>query len=197
MIREYFNRKADTWDETIAEKDTARLERMAQRLRLKTGLTVLDVGTGTGVFLPFLLHEIGTIGRVIAIDVADKMLLRAKAKGIDGNIDYLCADVMDIPLDGEIFDAIVCYSSFPHFQDKPKAFAEIYRVMKSGASMSICHTRNRAAINEIHRQTPAVSKDIIPGAGEMQLMLAAAGFTGIRIEDNSDSYFVSATKPKE
>ncbi len=195
MIREYFNQKADTWDETIAEKDTARLERMAGRLGLQPGSLVLDVGTGTGVFLPFLLHEIGTIGRVIAIDVADRMLLRAKAKGIDGNVDYLCADVMDIPLDGEIFDAIVCYSSFPHFQDKPKAFAEIYRVMKSGGSMSICHTRNRAGINQTHRQSPAVSKDIIPGAGEMHLMLAAAGFTGIRIEDNSDSYFVSATKP--
>lgn len=196
MIREYFNQKADTWDETIAEKDTARLERMAGRLGLQPGSLVLDVGTGTGVFLPFLLSKIGKGGQIIAIDVADKMLLRAKAKGIDGNIDYLCADVMDIPLDGEIFDTIVCYSSFPHFQDKPKAFAEIYRVMKSGGSMSICHTKNRAGINEIHHQIPAVSNDIIPEADEMQLVLAAAGFTGIRIEDNSDSYFVSARKPQ-
>jgi len=194
MIREYFNQKADTWDETIAEKDTARLERMAGRLGLQPGSLVLDVGTGTGVFLPFLLHEIGTIGRVIAIDVADKMLLRARAKDIDGNIDYLCADVMDIPLDAEIFDAIVCYSSFPHFQDKPKAFAEIYRVMKSGGSMSICHTKNRAGINEIHRQNPVVKSDTIPDADEMRLMLSAAGFTEIMLDDSSDSYLVSAEK---
>jgi len=37
MIREYFNAKAATWDEAVAEKDTARLQRMAERLNLKPG----------------------------------------------------------------------------------------------------------------------------------------------------------------
>jgi len=196
MIRAYFNQKADTWDETIAEKDTTRLERMAGHLGLKPGFTVLDVGTGTGVFLPYLLSAIGKGGRVIAIDLADEMLLRGKSKGFDGNFDFLCADVMDVPVNNEIFDAVVCYSSFPHFQDKPKAFAEIYRVIKSGGRVSICHTRSRSEINEIHRQIPVVCNDTIPDRDEMQLMLSAAGFIDIKIEDNSDSYLATATRPE-
>jgi len=196
MVRAHFNQKAARWDETSSERDVTRLERMAKRLDIKLGSIVLDVGTGTGAFIPFLLREIGGGGRIIALDFAEKMLRRARAKGSNGNIDYLCADVTNIPLGNEIFDIIVCYSSFPHFQDKPRALAEMNRVIKRGGRLLICHTSSRARINEIHRQIPVVENDIIPNEGEMQSLLSAAGFVDIKIEDASDSYLASARKPK-
>ena len=55
MIRQYFNEKAAIWDETVAEKDTAKLERMAERLGIESGATVLDVGTGTASSCPISL----------------------------------------------------------------------------------------------------------------------------------------------
>ena len=195
MIRAYFNEKAATWDKTVAERDSTKLERMAKRLKIKPGSTVLDVGTGTGVFIHFLLGEIGKGGRIIALDFAEKMIGRARAKGFNGNIDYLCADVTNIPLGNEIFDIIVCYSSFPHFQDKSRALAEMNRVIKRGGRLLICHTSSRASINEIHRQIPAVENDIIPEEGEMQIILLRAGFTEVKIDD-SESYLASARKPR-
>jgi len=195
MIRAYFNEKAATWDKTVAERDTTKLERMAKRLKIKPGSIVLDVGTGTGVFIHFLLREIGKGGRIIALDFAEKMLGRACTKGFNGDIDYLCADVTNIPLRNEIFDIIVCYSSFPHFQDKPRALAEMNRVIKRGGRLLICHTSSRASINEIHRQIPAVENDIIPDEGEMQIILLRAGFIEIKIDD-SESYLASARKPE-
>jgi len=194
MIRAYFNQKAASWDETSSERDTTRLERMAKRLKIKPGSIVLDVGTGTGVFIHFLLREIGKGGRIVALDFAEKMLGRACTKGFNGDIDYLCADVTNIPLGNEIFDIIVCYSCFPHFQDKPGALAEMNRVIKRGGRLLICHTSSRASINEIHRQIPAVENDIIPDEGEMQIILLRAGFTEIKIDD-SESYLASARKP--
>ena len=194
MIKEYFNEKAVICDETVAERDTTRLEHMAKRLNIRLGSTVLDVGTGTGVFLPFLLSKIGKNGRIVALDFAEKMLRRAQAKGFNGNVDYLQADVANIPLPDEIFDIVVCYSSFPHFQDKPRAFTEMNRVMKDGGRLLICHTSSRAEINEIHRQIPVVENDTIPDGDEMQLLLSAAGFTEIKVDDKSDSYLVSAIK---
>lgn len=196
MVRAHFNQKAARWDETSSERDVTRLERMAKRLDIKPGSIVLDVGTGTGAFLPFLLSGIGEGGRIIALDFAEKMLGRARAKGFNGNIDYLCAGVTNIPLRNEIFDIIVCYSSFPHFQDELRDLTEMSRVIKRGGRLLICHTSSRASINGIHRQIPAVENDIIPDGDEMQSLLSAAGFVDIKIEDDSESYLASARKPK-
>jgi len=196
MNRAYFNEQAETWDETVAEKDAAKLKRMAERLDIKPGATVLDVGTGTGVFLPFLLNNMEVAGQVVALDFAEKMLARARDKGFSGNIDFLQADAANLPLGEELFDVIVCYSSFPHFNDKPKVLAEMSRVMKSGGRLLICHTSSRSEINEIHRQNPAVKNDLLPDQDEMQLLLGTAGFTEIKIEDNQDSYLTSAKKTR-
>ena len=195
MIRRYFNQSAATWDEIASERDITKLKRMARRLNITPGSTVLDVGTGTGVFIPFLISEVGKGGRIIALDFAGKMLERARAKGFNGNIDYLCADVTNIPLNDEIFDIAVCYSSFPHFKDKPRALAEMNRVIKSGGRLLICHTSSRTAINGVHRQIPVVANDIIPDEGGMHTMLSGAGFTDIEIDDNSESYLCGARKP--
>ena len=195
MSRVYFNQRAAIWDETISERDTTKLERMARRLNIRPGATILDIGTGTGVFLPFLLNEVGKKGQIVALDFAEEMLGKAQAKGFNGNIAYLNADVTHIPLGEGIFDMVVCYSSFPHFQDKPRVLAEIKRVTKSGGELLICHTSSRARINQIHRQIPAVANDIVPDEGEMQIMLSMAGFTDIRLNDSGGSYLARARKP--
>ncbi|MFC1964638.1 class I SAM-dependent methyltransferase [Chloroflexota bacterium] len=196
MLRIYFNQRAAIWNETVSEKDVAKLERMCQRLDIKPGSTVLDVGTGTGVFLPFLLNRIGDNGRIVALDFAEEMLKIAQAKGFDGNIDYLCADINSIHRGDEAFDCVVCYSSFPHFQDKPRALAEMNRVARNGGKLFICHTSSRDKINQIHRQTPVVQNDTIPDEDEMRRLLSVAGFTDIEIEDSSESYLASARKPE-
>lgn len=79
MLRTYFNQRASIWDETVSEKDPTKLERMAGRLNIKPGATILDVGTGTGVFIPFLISKVGKNGRIIALDFADEMLREARA----------------------------------------------------------------------------------------------------------------------
>jgi len=194
MLRVYFNQKAASWDETSSERDVTKLERMAGRLNIEPGSVLLDVGTGTGVFLPHLLDRIGKDGRIVALDIAEEMLLKSLAKGYNGKIDYLCADITNIPLDGGIFDAVVCYSSFPHFHDKPRALAEVKRVLKRGGRVLICHTSSRTHINEIHRQVPVVQNDIIPDEIEMQKILSMAGLVDIIIEDGTDSYLVTAMR---
>ncbi|MBI4303405.1 MAG: metal ABC transporter permease [Chloroflexi bacterium] len=194
VSRAFFNEKAACWDETVSEKDPTKLERMARRLGIKHGSAVLDVGTGTGVLLPYLLNAIGRGGRIVALDFAEEMLRQARAKGPGGNVQYLHADVTDIPLGHNTFDAVVCYSSFPHFHDKPKALAEMKRVMKSGGRLLVCHTSSRTAINEIHRRTPAVQNDLIPDEDEMRLLLSGAGFIDVVIEDAVDSYLAIGVK---
>lgn len=194
MIRSYFNSMAAVWDENIAEKDTDKLNSMMERLYIKQGSAVLDIGSGTGVFIPYIMDRIGATGNLTALDFAEEMLMCCKTKHGNRNIDYLHADVMLLPLSGQSYDVVVCYSCFPHFSDKLKALSEIYRVLKKQGYVHICHTSSRDQINTIHRGIPAVSNDLIPDQDEMRLIMASAGFSDIEIYDSGDSYLASGVK---
>lgn len=196
MSREYFNRMANRWDETSAEKDGHKLESLVQNLNILPGSTVLDVGTGTGVLLPFLWAKMGERGKLVALDFAEEMLTRAKTKNFPGNIEYICADIGSVPKPDASFEAVICYSCFPHFRDKLKSLCEIYRLLKAGGSLFICHTSSRAKINSVHRQVVALSKDLIPEAEEMDRLLKTAGFGNVQILETKTSYLVTAMKPK-
>ena len=195
MIKNYFNSKAAVWDEEIAEKDATKLTEMAARLHIEQGAQVLDVGTGTGVFIPYLQKLIGNNGLLVAIDIAENMLRRSLMKNFNGTIVYLQGDIMHTPLVGAQFDAVVCYSSFPHFQNKVKALSEIARALRKGGKLYLCHTSSRTAINEIHEQIPGMERDTIPDTEEMREMLIITGFRDIEIDDGKDSYLTSAIKP--
>jgi ubiquinone/menaquinone biosynthesis C-methylase UbiE len=196
MLREYFNSRADIWDDNIAEKDTNKLIKMAERLELTPGSIILDVGTGTGVFLPYLLKNIGDNGKIVALDLAEEMLAKARIKYPRKNIEFLHADVMDIPIYEEMFDSVVCYSSFPHFRDKHQALTEMKRVMKPGSRISVCHTSSRDHINGIHATLPGVENDLLPDPDEMRSLLSDAGFTVVKIEEDSVSYLAVGEKPE-
>lgn len=195
MLREYFNNRADIWDDNIAEQDTNKLTRMAERLELEPNSVILDVGTGTGIFLPYLLEKTGENGKIVAIDLAENMLVKARAKYPDNRIEFLHADIMEIPIFEEMFDSVVCYSSFPHFRDKHKALTEIRRVMKPGGRMYICHTSSRDHINGIHATLPGMENDLLPTPDEMRGLLSDAGFTVYKIEEDPESYLTVGEKP--
>lgn len=194
MSKEFFDSRAATWDETAAEKDTSKLKAMAARLDIKSGSAVLDIGTGTGIFMPYILEKIGIKGRIVCLDYSTEMLKIARSKGFKGNITYLCAGIEDNSLPGDTFDAVVCYSVFPHFEDKLRALREIHRLLKKDGWLFICHTSGRRRINEIHRNIPEVRNHLLPGNEDMQRMLAATGFTDISISDGDDAYLAGARK---
>ncbi len=194
MTRLYFNSKADIWDEKIAENDFDKLEIMAKHLDIQPGSRVLDVGTGTGIFVPFLLKKVGDKGKLFCLDSAEKMLEKARKKNFKGNIEYVCSDIASTQFSDEVFDVVVCYSSFPHFRDKSKALKEIGRVLKRGVKLFICHTSSRSAINEIHQHIPELSNDLIPDKEEMGHLLSSAGFGQIDVRDETSSYLAWAEK---
>ncbi len=186
MSKGFFNSRAATWDEKVAEKDVSKLKTMLARLNIKPGATVLDVGTGTGVFVPLLLKKIGRKGNLICLDFAEEMLKIAQAKGFKGNISYLCADIENSRLADKSFDAVVCYSVFPHFGDKLKTLKEINRLLREEGRLFICHTSSRQAINEIHQSIPDVCNHLFPENEDIQKMLSEAGFKDICINDGKD-----------
>jgi len=194
VSKDFFNSRAAIWDEEVAEKDVSTLKAMVARLDIKAGATVLDVGTGTGIFVPLLLKKLGREGKLVCLDFAEEMLKIAQAKSFHGNVSYLCADIENSHLADKSFDAVVCYSVFPHFHNKPKALREIYRLLKAEGRLFICHTSSRQAINEIHRSLPEVCDHLFPENEETHRMLSEAGFADVSISDREEDYLVYAMK---
>jgi ubiquinone/menaquinone biosynthesis C-methylase UbiE len=193
VSKEFFNTRAAAWDANVAEKDNTKLQALADRLDIKAGAVVLDAGAGTGVFVPFLLKKIGAAGSLVCLDYAEEMLKVTRSKRFPGNIKYLCADIEKTGLPAASFDAVVCYSVFPHF-NQPEALKEIYRVLKPEGRVFIGHTSSREHINRIHRNIPEVCDHLLPDEAEMHRLLAGVGFTEILICAGESEYLAQARK---
>jgi len=196
-LREYFDELAPTWDELVTEESRGRIAGIVRQLDIGPGCSVLDVGSGTGVLLSFLIAEMGSQGRIIATDISGRMLAQAKCKNSGSIVDFAQADAMAIPLADRSVDMVICNSVFPHFSDKVRALEEMARVLKNSGSLVICHTMSRAMINELHQSIGGMVGDhLLPAEPQLREQARQAGLTINRYEDRAERYLVIAEKSR-
>jgi len=94
-------------------------EQAADRLELKPGSHVLEIGCGTGRNLPFLSRAVGPTGRVYGVDLSVGMLAKAQElceRNRWSNVELIQGDAVNyrapVPLDGVMFG--LCYNTMPH-----------------------------------------------------------------------------------
>jgi ubiquinone/menaquinone biosynthesis C-methylase UbiE len=156
---------------------------------------VLDIGSGTGVLLPFLIAELGDEGKIAALDFAAEMLCQAKAKNFPPIVGFAQADVLAIPLADNSIDLAICNSVFPHFNDKVKALKEIARVLRNNGRLVICHTMSREMVNQLHQSIGgAVANDLLPSEFKLRGLIKQAGLRITHFEDSPERYLVIAEK---
>jgi ubiquinone/menaquinone biosynthesis C-methylase UbiE len=162
--KELFNAMAETWD-VRCRHDPDRIDEILDLVPIRLGDAVLDVGTGTGILIPFLLKRIGPKGMITAMDMAEKMIRIAKRKFGSKRIRFVAGDIFDVELAPSTFDAIVCYSVFPHFEDKRRAVRRLAGALKPGGALAVCHSQGREHVNRLHGTLhPAVAEDHLPEA---------------------------------
>lgn len=191
--REYFNARALDWDHTCVH-DESKVAHIVNLLQVKASDRILDVGTGTGVLIPYLLKYLDDSGHITAVDVSEKMLEVAKSKYRGKNITYRQGDVLEIPMD-EKFDLIICYSMFPHFKEnKFKAIYTLSQLLKSEGKLCISHSQSREAINSLHLKAgDAVKNDRLPKMVILEQAFLELGLYPECVIDNED-YFIIVGK---
>ncbi len=131
VSRQYFNSRAGTWDDTARNNNPEKLRALVQRLDLPNEGWILDVGTGTGVFLPYIRATVNGKSRLFSMDFAVNMVTIAKRKQLESGIRFICAEIETLRFARELFDSVICYSTFPHFHNKPLALQNIRRNLKA------------------------------------------------------------------
>jgi len=188
--KEFFNKVAGEWDD-ISEHDGEKIRYILSLLKLKGNEKILDVGTGTGVMIPFYEEHLKT-GSVTAVDFSEGMIKRCREKfsrSEHPDITFMVADIYDLTYDKE-FDVVMSYSCFPHFTDHQRAVDIFVKALKNGGQFAIAHSSSRDHINHIHSNSSShIQNDVLPSLEEFQLMFDKAGLL-VTFEQSDDKYHI-------
>jgi len=194
--KEFFDRHASSWDHRLryAEKQQ-QLREVLSWFGVKRGEIVLDVGTGTGVLLPYFEETVGAQGRVAAMDFSLHMLKQAKMRKFSGDKTLVNAGVTAIPFRSGQFDRVTCFCAFPHFPDKEKALDEMVRVLKKDGYLFIAHLHSVEEIISLHEATGgAVMRDKLPDPENLRTMMNNSGLQEISIISQPGKFLAQGRK---
>jgi demethylmenaquinone methyltransferase/2-methoxy-6-polyprenyl-1,4-benzoquinol methylase len=181
--------------DAFSPEEEARLRRIEKRWAIRRGQRVLEPGCGSGRLTERLARAVGPTGAVLAFDLSDLMLRKAAGRRLPPQALVIRASAHQLPAPSGSFDSVICFHAFPHFEDPPRALADIARVLKKGGSLWIEHLKGRAAINRIHRGAgPEVRSHLIPPAPALRKLLRSAGFRVKHLRDSSAGYSLLALK---
>ena len=149
-VAHYFDSVAVEWDSRGLPDDDM-IKFLLSVSGVKEGDKVLDVGSGTGVLLPYLSWRVGGNGHVVAVDCSQGMLERSREKNGDlPNVSFRNADVETDLLPGH-FDHIIMFNMFPHLRHP---FTTIRRLVERNLTVDgnllIFHSMGRNKLNEMH-----------------------------------------------
>lgn len=129
----------EKWDRFFDEQMAFLNHRLVGDARLRPGLKVLDLGSGTGYPAILAAQTVGPAGSVLGIDLAEQMVAAAERKATRlglTNITFRQGDVTTLPFEDRSFDAVTSRFCLMFLPDIPKAVSEIARVLKPGGWMA-------------------------------------------------------------
>jgi ubiquinone/menaquinone biosynthesis C-methylase UbiE len=105
------------------------------------GMTVLDLGCGSGLYTVELARRVGEDGLVYAVDLQEPMLAQTRQRvadaGLSGRAQFHCAGAYQLPFADGAIDLAVMVATLAEIPNKLLALAEVGRVLKPGGRLVI------------------------------------------------------------
>jgi SAM-dependent methyltransferase len=157
---------------------------------VRPGHTAVDLGAGTGYFVPHLARAVGEQGRVLALDVEPKMVewlvARVAREGLTRAEARLAAPA-DPGLAPSSVDVVLVVNVWHHIDDRPAYLARLASALRPGGRLCLVEIKPEAPFGPpaAHRLTPAALKQ--------ELSSSTALVVGEEVLDLEHQYVVVAT----
>lgn len=126
----------------LDERTTIPGEQLAKRiitelLDLRPGLSVLDVGSGTGADAIEVAKAVGGAGRVVGMDRSAEMVAEARQRARDAGVpaEFVTGDARALDFPDDAFDRVRTERMLIHLDDPETAVREMVRVTKPGGRL--------------------------------------------------------------
>lgn len=161
---------------------------------LKSGESVLDLGSGGGFDCFLAARQVGETGQVVGVDMTPEMISRARQNAVKGqidNVDFRLGEIEHLPVADRSIDVILSNCVINLSPDKPQVFKEAFRVLKKGGRLAISDVVLTAELPaEIKSDLDVSYSGCISGASsiaDLQNMLEQNGFSQIEIRPKDES----------
>jgi arsenite methyltransferase len=158
--------------------------RLAQLAGVAPGARVVDVACGSGASALLLARELGCV--TFGVDLGARAIEQARrATHVGARASFLLGDAEALPLPDASFDVALSECSLCTFPDKPRAIAEMARVVRAGGSIAIADVT--ADLDALPAQLRSAAARVAcvadaRSAGEYAALLRDAGCEPLAIE---------------
>jgi len=128
-----FGKKAHKYDDSWGRILRRFYGLLFEQVSLTPGMTILDVGCGTGTMLRKMADSCSING--YGIDMQENMIREAKLKCPEMNIQISRCE--ETPFEDNTFDAVITCLAYHHFSDREGFMKESARILKPGGSLYI------------------------------------------------------------
>lgn len=160
---------------------------------LKSGETVLDLGSGAGFDCFLAAREIGPSGQVIGVDMTIDMVVKARRNANKGNyrdVSFRLGEIEHLPVADGSVDVIISNCVINLSPDKAQVFREAFRVLKPGGRLAISDVVTPIPLPDHIKRDLALHTGCLAGASlvsELKSTLEECGFDDIRITPKAES----------
>jgi arsenite methyltransferase len=152
----------------------------------RDGEAVVDLGSGSGMDVFFAALQVGADGTVIGIDFTTEQLEKARrlaAKNGFDQVEFREGRIEALPVDDASVDCVISNGVINLSPEKEKVFAEVARVLRSGARLAIADIVSEQQLKESIVCDADLWASCIGGAAQQDAYRAAIEGAGLEIDE--------------
>jgi ubiquinone/menaquinone biosynthesis C-methylase UbiE len=164
-------------------------------MELKPGMSVADIGAGTGLYTRPMSESVGSTGRVYAVDISPSFLKHLRKLVMDqklANVEVVAGDDRSTRLPPNVVDVAFVCDTYHHFEHPQETLKSIFAALKPGGMLVVVDFERIAGQSRDWTMT-----HVRAGKAEFRREIEQVGFVfrdEVKIEGFKENYLIRFRK---